>query len=167
MANQDAADYLKNITQSILDFVSVPDDPNLNGTPGEYLATKFFLAGAIDCLPDPTDPCVFLPNEGLNQELQEWIREHHELGVGKKGSQDPANFVPKRNADPDWPDEPGYPPDGEYSDGSPTGEYADLVNPNDPVTYGVLPTWWLNDVLPARRPAGLRLAGRRPGRRHR
>jgi hypothetical protein len=128
MANQAAADYLRNITQSIADFIDVPGQPEQYFMPGEYLALTFFLLDGIECLPNLADPCEFAQNPNLNENLRDYIYAHNDLGgVGDTPDYGitAANLVPKRNASPDWPEGSPY-TDGYYGDGSSNGNYADF-----------------------------------------
>ncbi len=80
MANQHAADYIRNITESIADFVD-SNGLSLNyNMPGEYMAYNYFLVASIDKMPSPLNPTSFGPNAKLNQTLQDFIRgSAHEL----------------------------------------------------------------------------------------
>ena len=129
MANQSAADYLRNILASIAGFIgNPPGDENFN-MPGEVLALNYFLLDGVDALPNPVDPSSFVTNTMLNQTLQDFIRANNDLGVGQDtppyGSANVANRVPKRVSEPCWPD-PVDPNDclqAPYSDGSNNGNY--------------------------------------------
>ncbi len=139
MENQAAADYLRNILGSIVAFEEQPGAPDTAFMPARYLANTFFLQGGIDCLPDLADPTVFLPNEDLNQTLQNFLRANNDLGIGQPlpafGSTSVANKVPTRTGNPVWPAGSEY-ENGRYSDGSTNGNYADFAG-NFTVTGGV------------------------------
>lgn len=102
--------YIKNITESIKDFVSVPGDPENDAMPGEYLATTFFLLAGVDAVPqDPTGGCPNPVNwtdqrgtAEFNQDLQDYMRLNNGLGIGEDtpayGSTSPANKVPSRQS---------------------------------------------------------------------
>jgi len=138
MANEAAADYLNNITESIAAFTTVPGDPATNGTPGEYLAENYILSAATDAVPNPTNPGEFITNSDLNQSVQNYIRTHNngfvlltDYGVNGRN-----NKVPTRLENPDWPpfgdpaSDPGFPEDGEYDDGE-SGPYLNRHNGDD------------------------------------
>ncbi|MBU0640757.1 MAG: hypothetical protein KKB50_17980 [Planctomycetes bacterium] len=130
MDNQTAALYIRNITASMAAFTAVPGGSDTNFMPAEWLAYEGWPApDAVDCLPDPTDPCTFVANT-VNTLLQEWIRDNSTLVVPAFGGPSPANRVPVRNPAPDWPtdletEDPANYVDGRYNDGSTTGAYAD------------------------------------------
>ncbi len=48
MANETAASYINNIVDSIANFVSLPGDPNNQGSPGELLVSNYTLTAAIE-----------------------------------------------------------------------------------------------------------------------
>jgi len=137
MTNQNAAGYLRNVTQSIAATIAVPGGDASYFMPGEMLARDFFLAAAIDGLPSLTNPCSVEANPLLNQGLQDWTRAHNGMGVGSDtpayGSVNTANRVPQRGSTGiTWPTtgtcDCAYPPDGQYSDGSTTGAYINRHN---------------------------------------
>lgn len=114
MENQHAADYLRNIIASILNFTDpgTINDPNNNLMPGQYLAQTFFLLGSQDAEQSLLDPMLFVPyNPGtptvpLLPVLQEYIRANNNLGVStlpkngivtpEYGSRNTAGLVPNR-----------------------------------------------------------------------
>ncbi len=131
MANQTAADFLRNLTASIADFEEVPGGEETFFSPGEWLAENFILTAAVDALPS-ADPGVFVANDMLNPTLQTWTRNFNQLTVPGYGIT-AANKVPVRASNPDWPDGSPF-TDGEYTDGSTNGNYYnrhtdDLNNP--------------------------------------
>ena len=71
MDNAAAAGYLNNIRRSITAFSLAPADPTNFGTPGEFLATSFFLTAGPDNLPESepsssSAPIPIVPNAGQN-----------------------------------------------------------------------------------------------------
>lgn len=114
MANQNAADYLRNIVASIAAF-DVPGgvtDPNNQLSPGQYLASAFFLEAGLDARQALLDPTLFIP-QTPNQTLQDYIRATNNLGVQSLpadgivtpayGSRNPAGLVPRTSLDPNDP----------------------------------------------------------------
>ncbi len=122
MDNQAAADYLRNITDSIAAVVT--PDPNLPNdllSPGDFLAKNYFLLAGMDCLTTSLDPVALQTNAGLIQTVQDLIRNTNELGVIGSGGHVPAygsvntaGQVPNRLS--------GF----TYSDGSSNGNYVDF-----------------------------------------
>ena len=98
MIGNDAADYVRNIVQSSLDFA----DPNSTKSdqynmPGEFLAYTFFLEQAVDALPDPLNPTDFQTNTQLNQTLQDFTRDNSDLLPSPAfASVNPAGRCPQR-----------------------------------------------------------------------
>lgn len=140
MANQAAADYLRNITGSTAAFEAQPGATSEQFMPGRFLADTFFLLDGINALPDLANPTNFVPNPNLNTNLRTFILNNNDLGGGLGfdtpafGSVNNAGLVPQRIPSPGWialPCPPVcqgiFPLDGEYSDGSVTGAYADLA----------------------------------------
>jgi hypothetical protein len=72
MANQYAADYIKNILASIADFEN-PIGGDSNSTPGQYLASKFILASGVRYMPIVSDPATFVANAGHVQAVTDYI----------------------------------------------------------------------------------------------
>lgn len=111
MENQNAADYLVNIVESIRGFTDPNgiEDPNNNLMPGQYLAQTFFLFGSLDAEQTLLDPLLFLPTDpnDFNQQLQDYIRANSNLGVAALapdgivtpayGSRNTAGLVPNRS----------------------------------------------------------------------
>ena len=93
---------------------------NLN-SPGQFLATSFFLPAGVDCKQSLTDGMVYNPTSPLNQALQNFIRTSNDLQAGEDtppfGSINPATGgrTPKRNS---------LTGSGQYSEGSVTGSYV-------------------------------------------
>ena len=58
------------------------------------------------------------------------MRANNDLGIGQDtpdfGVSTPANKVPTREGNPDWPNGSEY-VDGQYNDGSANGNYADFA----------------------------------------
>jgi len=130
MSDQHAAKYLRNIVESVANFVSAPADPANDGMPGEYLATKFFLSAGLDALPDYAnfDPATFVlqPTPPFNQTLQDYMRANIDLTGGTShvdtppfGSINKAGLTPTRTVNPPFAD--GI---TRYSDGSSNGNYC-------------------------------------------
>lgn len=125
MTNQNAAAYLMNIKQSVEDFVSAPADPANFGSPGEYLATTYFLVAGLDALPQSNAPTNFVAQTApdFNQAVQDFIRANNGLGIGQDtpayGSANQAGLSPTRTVNPDFP--PLGSPD-KYSDGKGSGD---------------------------------------------
>lgn len=82
-------------------------------SPGELLATDFFLPNGLDCLHDLTEPLRY-ESVPTNQALQNFIRANSVIVVPDFGTVNPAGLVPKRNTLPGGADV--------YSDGS-TGSF--------------------------------------------
>ncbi|MFN9929237.1 MAG: GC-type dockerin domain-anchored protein [bacterium] len=77
MRNVEAAAYINNIKRSITSFSSLPGADETVFTPGEFASTQYILNGAADFVRQSTptiDPTVLVPNPGLNQTLQDYIR---------------------------------------------------------------------------------------------
>jgi hypothetical protein len=77
MRNVEAAAYINNISRSVAAFTALPGSDQTIFTPGEFAATQYILLGATDFLKQSTptiDPTVLVPNPGLNQSLQDFIR---------------------------------------------------------------------------------------------
>ncbi|MEM9250849.1 MAG: hypothetical protein AAGB29_00735, partial [Planctomycetota bacterium] len=70
MADPSAALFIRNYTESIAAFNAIPGNPDLDGTPGEALASSFALTGALNALPQDTAPDVWTANPNLNTGLQ-------------------------------------------------------------------------------------------------
>lgn len=130
MSDQHVADYLVNIVESVAYFVSAPSDPENDGMPGEYLATKFFLSSGLDALPDYAnfDPANFVlqSTPPFNQTLQDYMRANVDLIGGTAhvdtpafGSVNKAGLAPTRTVNPPFAD--GI---TQYSDGSSSGNYC-------------------------------------------
>ena len=120
MANQHAADYLRNILASIAGFAGDPPAALNYNMPGEYLAYTFFLTASLDANPSKTNPVLYQPTVGFNQNLQDFVKVNNGLGVGSPtlppyGSVNPAGKTPKRNAKT---------PPATYLDGSVDGTYV-------------------------------------------
>lgn len=134
MANQDAADYLRNLTASIADAEGDPEGPDATLMPGKLLAQNFILTAAVSHRPKLDELCTMEPNPDLNVSLQTWVFENYGMGIGADtypyGYGNEANFVPERQYyTPFWSNyelndcDCPYPPDTEYSDGSEDGLY--------------------------------------------
>ncbi len=80
MANQAAADYLRNINAAILAFAGDPGTPEDLFSPGEFLAFNFIPNGAADFIAGPGGPCDLIPAPGFNQALQDFVRSNNILG---------------------------------------------------------------------------------------
>ena len=126
MGNQNAADYLRNITASTASVLTLPGDPANDGTPGEFLAFAFIPNAALEHIPSPS-PGVFTPNAGFNAAIQTLVRNNNDLGAGLStpsatpapyGSVNPAGRTPNRTLNPEIDAVPG--PD-KYTDGSGIG----------------------------------------------
>ncbi len=100
--NQAVADYLNNIIDSTEAFTGNVNSNGLYNTPGEFLATSFFLPQGIDGRHELDDPTEYLPTVGFNKSLQEYIRANNDLGAGGDtapfGSINEAGLVPVRTA---------------------------------------------------------------------
>ncbi len=156
MANQHAADYLRNLLASIAATIEVPGGPESYFMPGELLAKDYFLQPSLTCRPDPLNPCDFVANPLLNPELRDWTEDHNGLGVGRDcptfGEFSSLYVVPVRAKASDYtlpdfnppgivwpkPGDPGYqppcpccyPPDGYYSDGGNGTYYKNIGGTN-------------------------------------
>ena len=155
MANQAAADYLRNMLASIAATVAVPGGSDNYFMPGELLAKDYFLQAALTCVPDLLNPCSFVPNPILNPALRLWTKNNNGLGVGGDcptfGQYSNLYVLPVRAKASDytlplfdppglvWP-KPGdqdynacdcaYPPDGYYSDGGNGTYYKNIGGSN-------------------------------------
>ncbi len=119
MLNPAAAAYIRNITHSIAAFSGDPSSNESFNMPGEYMASQFFLQGALDAVPQTyptTDPTVFVVNTAKNPILQSYSAMLSALYVPDFGSVNAAGLVPNRTALTG----------GEtYSDGRSDGAYVD------------------------------------------
>ncbi len=106
MSNENAADYLYNITASINSFVGAPTSDSNLFSPGQFLAVTFFLLAGQDCNQSLTDPVVFNPVIA-NGGLQDYIRNNNNFGAGVVadgvvtpafGSRNKAGLVPNRGS---------------------------------------------------------------------
>jgi len=70
MENKAAALYIRNIDESIVNFVAAPNDPANQGTPGELLASNFVLSRAVESLPELQSPDEFELNPNVVANLQ-------------------------------------------------------------------------------------------------
>ncbi|MCG3138497.1 MAG: hypothetical protein HJJLKODD_02362 [Phycisphaerae bacterium] len=145
-----AKDYLNNLTASIDAFITAPSDPANNGTPGEYLATQFSLAGALDCTPDPLNPDVFVTNPDYNPDLADWTYANQTGFDGAPAYGTANSKSPTRTASPTtaWPaprpGDCGYPATGFYSDGTNGSSGYLTIHPGVFIGYNVN----LNTVAP-------------------
>lgn len=132
MANQDAANYLRNIDCSIRDYATNPD-PNTQ-SPGQFLAVSFFLLGSLDAPQDSFDPTLFDPDAPgyvVNVTLQNDILANNRLDcslltnsgnglvVPAYGAVNVAGKVPNRNGN-----------------GANLGNYVYVNAPGDPNALG-------------------------------
>ncbi|MBW7904951.1 MAG: hypothetical protein LC135_10125 [Phycisphaerae bacterium] len=128
MANQHAADYLRNIDCSIRAYTSNPDP--LTRSPGQFLAQSFFLEGCQDAPQSDADPIIFDPNAPgyvVNTSLQNDVIANNNLdcplltnpGTGlivpAYGAINVAGKVPNRNGN-----------------GANLGNYVYVTTPGDP-----------------------------------
>ncbi|MBL0921991.1 MAG: hypothetical protein IBJ10_07665 [Phycisphaerales bacterium] len=74
MANQQAANFMLNLIRSIQAFKAIPTDVENVGSPGEYMASQYILNTATDFVQNGDNPCDWIPNPNLNQELQDITR---------------------------------------------------------------------------------------------
>ena len=70
MADPTAALWVRNLIQSIDDFVAVPTNVENVGTPGEALASSFALTSAAQALGTDDNPGVYIANPNENTDLQ-------------------------------------------------------------------------------------------------
>jgi len=77
MRNPHAADYLNNIILSIAAFEGDPGADETVFSPGEFLALNFLLPAAADYIQAENEPTIFIPNPGLNQDLQDFTRTNN------------------------------------------------------------------------------------------
>jgi hypothetical protein len=97
MSNKEAAKYIRNIVESIAAFESAPGDVNTAGMPGELLAVKFCLNGALEYVPSASDPTVFVANTDYNATLNSFTETNNtSLNPPAYGSKNIANKVPER-----------------------------------------------------------------------
>lgn len=118
---QDTADFINNITSSIDAFVDPNSTPVDGLMPAQFLARDFALVAAVEALPTPTNPKLFVSNS-VNANLQTYI-----LGFGSAtpvyGAVNAAGRTPRRNANPDFNGNAMVDPNDVYSDGSANGNY--------------------------------------------
>ncbi|MBK9118514.1 MAG: hypothetical protein IPM18_02780 [Phycisphaerales bacterium] len=102
MTSQQAAWYLRNITQSAAAFAGDPGQPEEFNMPGEYLATVYFLTAGLEALPDITNPVNFSANPDFNPVLAAFVAANNTLdsgwpgGLRPYGDANPAGLVPRR-----------------------------------------------------------------------
>ncbi len=100
IANQAVADYINNIIDSTEAFTGNVQSNGLYNTPGQYLATEFFLPQGIDGRHVLSHPLDYIPSAGFTKTLQEFIRDNNDLGAGGDtapfGSINAAGRVPTR-----------------------------------------------------------------------
>ena len=132
MCNQDAADYLRNLTASITAYVNDPGANEVTRSPGQQLAQDFILLGGTDCLPNGFNPDEFLPNANLNVSLQQTLLAANAIPTPAYGAVNPAGLVPNRTPNPDFDNDPNTP--NVYDDGSASGAYVyrTSADPNVP-----------------------------------
>jgi len=95
MDNPAAAAYIRNIAQSINDFVTAPDNPQYD-MPGEFLATQFTLVAGLNGVPVDATPSVFVANPKYNANVNAYIKAHTKLNVPAFGSTAIAGKCPVR-----------------------------------------------------------------------
>ncbi|QOJ00709.1 MAG: hypothetical protein HRU70_09480 [Phycisphaeraceae bacterium] len=112
MRNPQAAAFLNNIRRSTADFVSVPEDVNNFGMPGELLATQFILNGSQDFVHDFINP-LRMNADATNLALQSEVRGRSVLRNAAYLAYNTSNAgrVPTRN-------------NGTYTDGNTAGHYV-------------------------------------------
>lgn len=136
------AAYLKNINESIKNFIGAPANVENIGMPGELLSTKFTLIASVDALPQlaPTNnPTKFVDQTApaFNQSLQDYLRANNDLALANVvtafGAVNTAGFTPRRAGIADAGGIPYLYADastGTYSDGSTNGNYYYFDNTN-------------------------------------
>ncbi|MEM9166679.1 MAG: dockerin type I domain-containing protein [Planctomycetota bacterium] len=81
MENQAAADYLRNINESVAAFANVPGTDTTIFSPGEFLAFRFIPNGAADFVAGPGGACDLVVPGNFNQSLQDFVRANSALGA--------------------------------------------------------------------------------------
>lgn len=118
--SQDTADFINNIVSSIDNFIGNPGAASNLLMPSEFLANTFFLAPAVQALPNPANPKQFI-SQSTNAGLVSYIQTNNTLNnTPAFGSVNAAGKVPVRIANPDFNGD--MIPDA-YSDGRLDGQY--------------------------------------------
>jgi hypothetical protein len=113
MENEDAADFLYNIRESIEAFIAPGGAQNNQNLlmPGQYLATSFFLLAGLDARQSAIDPTLFTP-QTPNADLRNYIIANNNFGLSIAtnppdgtvtpvfGSRNEAGKVPNRGGTP-------------------------------------------------------------------
>ncbi len=124
MSNQHAADYLRNIQTSLIEFGAPYDDnpEEDRNMPSDFLARDFFLFEGLDCIGEnffTGDPQVYPSNPNFNQTIQDFI-------AANQVSTTPAFGVAGAGRVPTRTDLTGL--RANYTDGSVDGSY---INPHN------------------------------------
>ncbi len=120
VSNQTAADWVNNIVTSIENFQGNPGAPSEQLMPSEFLANTFFLAQAVEALPESLDPDSYVANT-VNTGLRDYILANNtandtpDFGTVNLGT---GGRAPSRQANPDFNGDLIVDP---YTDGNTTG----------------------------------------------
>lgn len=120
VSSQNTADFINNIVSSIDNFIGNPGAASNLLMPSEFLANTFFLAPAVQAVPNPQNPKQFLA-QSTNAALVSYIQANNVLNhTPAFGSVNAAGKAPVRTANPDFNGD-GTP--DAYSDGRFDGQY--------------------------------------------
>lgn len=127
-SNQNVAEYLRNITESIASFTSVPGRPVDEFMPGEFLADVFFLPAALEALPNVADPDAYIA-QARNATLATYIKDNNnfDASINRAVVTDPADVGPNdwgTNASRPFGRTPGRLASGTYDDAGAGGAYV-------------------------------------------
>jgi hypothetical protein len=133
MENEAAADYIRNIIESIAAY----SPPGYRPDPADFMATEYQLTAAVGWVPG-NPPCNFIPNPALNEQLRAWSALNDTCAdiVFDYGAYSMTGLTPVRSQNPDWSgiETPScdcdYPANGLYSDGLTGGELGYLNRHN-------------------------------------
>jgi hypothetical protein len=115
MRNTQAAAYVNNITRSAEAFTTGVGNPDLDFTPGQYLATQFVLTPALTLVHNQVNPTQMDANSGFSLSLYNYTLANNQLANAEFASfnSNTAGRVPRRlNIT-----------SGTYSDGTQGGNY--------------------------------------------
>jgi len=121
--NQQVAEYINNIFDSIEAFEGDVEDEDQFNMPGQFLATTFFLPAGEDCLHEIDFPTKYFAID-TNLVLQEYERDNNDLGCDIDAANDGAEYAyGVNNAAGLCPTREALGTGEAYSDGSQFGDY--------------------------------------------